>query len=136
MNNNLMVKELLSFDRSFEPTFITYDNQPYSRDVALCGWDPPQQLYSGNVVKVYQYKMGKPVIIQTPDEEFEIPEYRRIPVDEEMAPDSEEPLSEEDLLTQDMDSAALPQEEDFPAEDIAAYEPEQLDDTPVENIPA
>lgn len=135
MNENLVVKALTNFDRSYEPTFIMYDNQPYTRDVALCSWDPPQQMYSGNVVKVYQYKMGKPVIIQTPEEEFEIPEYRRIPTDDvDVEVTSEESLSDEDLLTQDMSVADLPQDdlpaEDISQEDIATYEPQQFDEVP------
>ncbi len=95
MNEHLMAKEQTTYDRSYEPTFVMYDHQPYTRDVALSNWDPPQQLISGNVVKFYQYQMRKPVIIQTPDEGFDIPEYRKIPMVENQ-PEGEE-MVEEDI---------------------------------------
>jgi hypothetical protein len=94
MNEHLLEKELTTYDRNYEPTIVMYDNQPYTRDISLCNWDPPQQLFSGNVVKFYQYKMRKPVIIQTPDEDFEIPEYRKIPLVEEASADEEEMVND------------------------------------------
>ena len=47
-------------------------------------------MYSGNVIKSFHCHIGRPVIIQTPEEEFEIPEYRLKIVEEEVEEVEEE----------------------------------------------
>ena len=88
-NTNLMVKELTNFDHSYESDLKMYDNLPYQRDLSVCGWEQPQ-LQSGNIVKFYQYTMAKPQIIQAPTEEFEIPEYRILPVEENITEENDD----------------------------------------------
>lgn len=73
--NTMLIKALTSFDRSFEPQFDLYDNMTYTRDVGFCTYTP-RVIATGNVIKYYQYQIGKPQIIQLSDEEFEIPAYR------------------------------------------------------------
>lgn len=63
-NEELFKKILMNFDRRYENASVFYDNLPYVRDYDLCNWTPLRVL-SGNIIKFYQYKLDKPVIIQT-----------------------------------------------------------------------
>ncbi len=59
----LFKKMLLTFDNSGKCSTRFYDNLPYRRDYDLCNWNP-LRMFSGNVIKYYQYQMDKAVIIQ------------------------------------------------------------------------
>lgn len=63
-NEELFRKMLMTFDHKYESSTVFYDNLPYIRDYDLCNWTP-LRLMSGNIIKFYQYKLDKPVIIQT-----------------------------------------------------------------------
>ncbi len=63
-NNELFKKMLMNFDRKHECSMRFYDNLPYKRDYNLCNWKP-LQMFSGNIIKYYQYQLKPPVIIQT-----------------------------------------------------------------------
>lgn len=63
-NNELFKKMLTTFDHNCEASSTFYDTLPYVRDYDLCNWTP-LRMVSGNIIKFYQYRMDKPVIIQT-----------------------------------------------------------------------
>lgn len=63
-DEELFKKMLMTFDHKYEAASVFYDNLPYVRDYDLCNWTP-LRMFSGNIIKFYQYKMDKPVIIQT-----------------------------------------------------------------------
>ena len=58
-------KELLTYDKSAQCNVSFYYNLPYIRDYDISNWS---RLYSGNVIKFYQYQLGKPVVIFTDTE--------------------------------------------------------------------
>lgn len=80
MNENLLAKALTMFDYTYEPAVQLYDKLPYSRDVSICNWEKPRK-YSGNILKTYQYELGKPQIIQN-DFDIEIEEALESPTSE------------------------------------------------------
>lgn len=64
----LFAKELATYDREFGTSASFYYKLPYVRDYDLCNWSP-MRMFSGNVIKFYQYTMDKPVVLFTdPDE--------------------------------------------------------------------
>lgn len=63
-HNELFKKMLMSFDHKYESATVFYDNLPYVRDYDLCNWTP-LRMFSGNIIKFYQYRMDEPVILQT-----------------------------------------------------------------------
>lgn len=65
----LFAKELSTYDRRFGTSDRFYYTLPYVRDYDLCNWTP-MRMFSGNVIKYYQYKLDKPVVLFTdPDNE-------------------------------------------------------------------
>ena len=67
--NELFEKMLMTFDHQYDSNSKFYDSLPYVRDYNLCNWTP-LRMQSGNIIKFYQYQLGKPVILQTdPDNE-------------------------------------------------------------------
>lgn len=67
--NELFEKMLMTFDHQYDSNSKFYDSLPYVRDYNLCNWTP-LRIQSGNIIKFYQYQLGKPVILQTdPDNE-------------------------------------------------------------------
>lgn len=66
-DSELFKKMLTTFDHKYETGSVFYDTLPYVRDYDLCNWTP-LRMVSGNVIKFYQYQLGKPVIIQTDPE--------------------------------------------------------------------
>ena len=77
-DNSLLTKTLTLFDHSYETVTSLYDRLTYSRNIGICEYRP-KVIFSGNVIKYNNYKMGKTQVIQMPDEEFEIPDYRLHP---------------------------------------------------------
>ncbi len=77
MDEKVLLKEITTFDRSYEPSIDIYDHLPYSRDISYCTYTP-RVFSTGNIIKFYQYQLGKPQIIQTPDTVFDIPDYRLV----------------------------------------------------------
>lgn len=63
-NSELFKKMLMNFDHKYECSMRFYDNLPYRRDYDLCNWTP-LRMFSGNIIKYYQYEMKPPVILQT-----------------------------------------------------------------------
>lgn len=123
MDENVLIKELSLFDRSYEPSVTLYDHLPYTRDVSFCTYTP--NVYTtGNIIKFYQYRLGKPQIIQVPDEVFEIPEYRLRKNTPETVSEPE-PSEKDDavnaLLT-DISSTEQPDGEEVLAEESASEE--------------
>ena len=64
IDEELFKKMLMTFDHKYEAASVFYDNLPYVRDYDLCNWTP-LRMVSGNIIKYYQYKLDKPVILQT-----------------------------------------------------------------------
>lgn len=62
-------KELMTYDNEAASHDSFYYGLPYVKDYDLCNWKP-LRMYSGNVIKYYQYKMDKPVILFTDTEEM------------------------------------------------------------------
>ena len=68
-DEELFKKMLMTFDRKYEAASVFYDNLQYVRDYDLCNWTP-LRMVSGNIIKYYQYKLDKPVILQTDPDGF------------------------------------------------------------------
>ena len=69
----LFKKELIAFETGEDKHTMFYYNLPYQRDYDLCNWKP-LRMFSGNVLKFYQYNVEKPVVLVTDTddpEEFE-----------------------------------------------------------------
>lgn len=62
--NELFAKELMTYDVGTDSNNTFYNNLPYKKDYDLCNWRP-LRVYSGNVIKFYQYQIGKPVVLCT-----------------------------------------------------------------------
>lgn len=60
----LFAKTLLTYDRTDMSHDGFYYHFPYEKDYDLCNWRP-LRLYSGNIIKYYQYRLDKPVILFT-----------------------------------------------------------------------
>lgn len=60
----LFKKGLVTYDTSYGSNDSFYNNLPYVKDYDLCNWTP-LRMFSGNVIKYYQYSMDKPVILFT-----------------------------------------------------------------------
>lgn len=107
MDEKLYAKSLMTFDHTYEPQIEMYDKLPYARDIEVCDWKSPRMM-SGNVVKFFQYELGKEQIIQN---DFEV-----------------EPEEEDEILEDTTDS-----ETEIPDDDFGALLTEELPpDTPLE----
>lgn len=108
MEDKLYAKSLMTFDHTYEPQVEMYDKLPYTRDIDVCDWKKPR-MSSGNIVKFFQYELGKEQIIQN---DFEIEPENPSPDEPEAAGNgvsneeaSDAPLSDEDigaLLTEEL----------------------------------
>ncbi len=58
----LFRKSLVHYDETYYTNYSFYDNLPYIRDYDLCH-RRPMEMFSGNVIKFFQYKLDKPVYI-------------------------------------------------------------------------
>ncbi len=66
---DLFKKSLLAYDKNTGAPDSFYYHLPYEKDYDLCNWQP-LRMYSGNVIKFYQYNLDKPVVLFTdPDEQ-------------------------------------------------------------------
>jgi hypothetical protein len=63
----LFAKSLVTYDQSYSSNDSFYYKLPYVKDFDLCNWNP-MRMCSGNVIKFYQYKMDKPVVLFTDTE--------------------------------------------------------------------
>ena len=57
----LFAKSLVTYDRTNDSF---YYKLPYKKDFDLCNWTP-MRMYSGNIIKFYQYTLDKPVVLFT-----------------------------------------------------------------------
>lgn len=57
-------KGLLTYEKNTAVNDAFYYNLPYIKDFDLCNWQP-LRMFSGNVIKYYQYRLDKPVILFT-----------------------------------------------------------------------
>ena len=62
--NELFAKELMTYDVGIDSHNAFYNNLPYVKDYDLCNWRPLRML-SGNIIKFYQYRLDKPVVLCT-----------------------------------------------------------------------
>lgn len=60
----LFAKSLVNYDRSYSNNDSFYYKLPYKKDFDLCNWKP-MRIFSGNIIKFYQYKLEKPVVLFT-----------------------------------------------------------------------
>ncbi|MCH5264682.1 MAG: hypothetical protein J1F02_02200 [Lachnospiraceae bacterium] len=65
----LFKKALLTYDKAYSTNDSFYYNLPYVKDFDLCNWKP-LRMFSGNVIKFYQYNLAKPVILFTDTEDM------------------------------------------------------------------
>lgn len=63
----IFTKTLSTYDHSYGKNDSFYYSLPYKKDFDLCNWRP-LRMYSGNVIKFYQYRMKKPVVLFTDTE--------------------------------------------------------------------
>lgn len=66
-SQELFAKELMTYDKGGGDHDMFYYNLPYVKDYDLCNWQP-LRLYSGNIIKYYQYQLGKTVYLETDTE--------------------------------------------------------------------
>lgn len=66
-SQDLFAKSLMTYDKGHGDHDMFYYNLPYVKDYDLCNWQP-MRMYSGNVIKNYQYQLGKPVSVATDTE--------------------------------------------------------------------
>ncbi|HAP21814.1 MAG TPA: hypothetical protein DCR27_11130 [Lachnospiraceae bacterium] len=57
-------KGLMTYEKETAVNDAFYYSLPYVKDFDLCNWQP-LRMFSGNVIKYYQYKLDKPVILFT-----------------------------------------------------------------------
>lgn len=62
--SELFTKELMTYDVGKDANNEFYNNLPYKKDYDLCNWKP-LRVYSGNIIKFYQYRMDKPIVLCT-----------------------------------------------------------------------
>ncbi len=60
----LFAKSLVTYDRSYSTNDSFYYKRPYKKDFDLCNWTQ-MRMYSGNIIKFYQYTLDKPVVLFT-----------------------------------------------------------------------
>lgn len=60
----IFAKSLVTYDKSYSSNDSFYYKLPYKKDFDLCNWNP-MRMYSGNVIKFYQYKLEQPVVLFT-----------------------------------------------------------------------
>lgn len=60
----LFAKSLVNYDYSYSNNDSFYYKLPYKKDFDLCNWKP-MRMFSGNIIKFYQYKLEKPVVLFT-----------------------------------------------------------------------
>ena len=60
----IFAKSLVTYDKSYSSNDSFYYKLPYNKDFDLCNWNP-MRMYSGNVIKFYQYKLEQPVVLFT-----------------------------------------------------------------------
>ena len=60
----IFAKSLVTYDKSYSSNDSFYYKLPYKKDFDLCNWNP-MRMYSGNVIKFYQYKLDQPVVLFT-----------------------------------------------------------------------
>ena len=60
----LFAKSLLAYDKSFHSNDSFYYNLHYKKDYNHCNWNP-LRMYSGNIIKFYQYRLDQPVVLFT-----------------------------------------------------------------------
>ncbi len=121
MDDKLVAKALMTFDHTYEPQIQMYDHLPYQRDIDVCNWKKPR-IVSGNIVKYFQYDLGKPQIIQN-DFVVEVEEPELI---EELEDDaSDDSMDPGELLVSMEDDI-----DEEPIED-AAEEPEEVLETEI-----
>ncbi len=66
----LFKKSLMTYEPSGSGHDSFYYSLPYVKDYDLCNWRP-LRMYSGNVIKFYQYQLDKPVILFTDPDNME-----------------------------------------------------------------
>ena len=66
----LFVKALVNYDHSYSNNDSFYYKLPYKKDFDLCNWKP-MRMYSGNLIKFYQYHLDKPVVLFTDTEDIQ-----------------------------------------------------------------
>ena len=60
----IFAKTLVTYDKSYSSNDTFYYQLPYKKDYDLCNWSP-LRMYSGNIIKYYQYRMQQPVVLFT-----------------------------------------------------------------------
>ncbi len=70
-SQELTIAKMMQFDSSYYYTCKLYDNLPYERTWELCN-ETTVGMYSGNVVKAFQYILQEPFAINNHDDDFEM----------------------------------------------------------------
>lgn len=60
----IFAKTLSTYDKTYSTNDAFYYKLPYQKDYDLCNWRP-LRMYSGNVIKFYQYRIQQPVVLFT-----------------------------------------------------------------------
>ena len=114
--NELFAKELMTYDVGTDSHSSFYNNLPYVKDYDLCNWRP-LRMNSGNIIKFYQYRLDKPVVLCTD------------PADSTFTSDAAAPAKKQDAAEEALSAMSEEEEEAADLEpEIPAYE-EQPSDT-------
>ncbi len=60
----IFTRSLMTYDKGGDTHDGFYYRLPYVKDYDLCNWRP-MRMFSGNIIKFYQYRLDKPVILCT-----------------------------------------------------------------------
>ena len=92
----LFTKSLMSYDDKDTSHDAFYNSLPYIRNYDMCNWHP-HGLYSGNIVKFYQYNLDKPVILFTDTEDEEDDDFSRTAGQEDFSENDGDFSEKEDM---------------------------------------
>ncbi len=133
---DLFSKEMLAYDSHVGHNDMFYYSLPYERNYELTNSIPIAPV-SGNVIKFYQYRMDKPVIIFTDVVDTTAEEAEDVN-EEEMADGFEEGLEGEEMLDENGEPRELSEDEmaalltaDQPEEEAGEEMAESYDDEEV-----
>lgn len=134
----LFAKELLTYDTHVGENDMFYYNLPYERNYDLTNTIPIANV-SGNVIKFYQYQLGKPVVIftDTVDTTYELSDEDDLAEGIEDAEESLDEIYDEDADTRELSDeelAALTEDGDFSEEDDYTDEEEAFTKEPSTSV--
>jgi len=116
----LFTKELKLYDQGKDEHTTFYYNLPYVKDYDLCNWQP-LRMFSGNIIKRYQYQLEQPVVIVADPDEEANNELLRQKALAERGLITDELVEEAPPTDQDPINQLFEDQEEAPAEETAEF---------------